>query len=192
MSLVDRLKRKEELALVELMHLYGDYLLRMAFLLLKDHQTAEEAVQDTFLIAFEKISQLENEAVLKSWLTTITMNRCREQMRKWNWKSIFLNFDIIERFNESETSPGPEDNLLEVEWNQHITTAIQQLDYKYREVITLFYFNELKITEIAALTGSKENTVKSRLKRGKQQLKQILENKEEANNGRKKGNQETS
>lgn len=174
------------------MELYGDYLLRMAFLLLKDHQTAEEAVQDTFLIVFEKVSQLENEAVLKSWLTTITMNRCREQMRKWSWKHIFLNFDIVERFNENEASPGPEDTLLEIEWNQQITTAIQQLDYKYREVITLFYFNELKITKIADLTGIKENTVKSRLKRGKQQLKQILEVKEEAYDGREKTNKETS
>lgn len=174
------------------MELYGDYLLRMAFLLLKDHQTAEEAVQDTFLIVFEKVSQLENEAVLKSWLTTITMNRCREQMRKWSWKHIFLSFDIVERFNENEASPGPEDNLLEIEWNQQITTAIQQLDYKYREVITLFYFNELKITEIAELTGIKGNTVKSRLKRGKQQLKQILEVKEEAYDGREKTNKETS
>lgn len=174
------------------MELYGDYLLRMAFLLLKDHHTAEEAVQDTFLIVFEKISQLENESVLKSWLTTITMNRCREQMRKWSWKNILLNFDIMERFNENETSPGPEDNLLEVEWNQHITTAIQQLDYKYREMITLFYFNELKITEIADLTGIKENTVKSRLKRGKLQLKQILEVKEEVKSGREETNKETT
>lgn len=192
LSLVDGLKRKEETALVELMNLYGDYLMRMAILLLKDHQAAEEAVQDTFLIAFEKVSQLEKEAVLKSWLTTITMNRCRQQMRTWSWKNVFTNIDVMERFNENDTSASPETDLLEVEWNQYITTAIQQLDYKYREVIILFYFNELKIVEIAVMINGNENTVKSRLRRGKQQLKRILGEKEEEDYGREKANKETS
>ena len=191
MNLIDRLKEKEEHALVEVMDLYGDYLLRMAYLLLKDHHAAEEAVQDTFIIAFEKIAQLENEATLKSWLTTITMNRCRGQMRKWSWKNIFLDFHTLELFTGDETFPSPEGNLLEVEWNDHVAAAIQALDYKYREVITLFYFNELKIAEISTLTNIKKNTIKSRLKRGKSILKQILLEKEEELNGRKKANQET-
>ncbi|MHA6251859.1 RNA polymerase sigma factor [Oceanobacillus sp. CAU 1775] len=179
MNLVDRLKNKEEAAIVELMNQYGDYLLRMAFLLLKDHQTAEEVVQDTFLIAYEKIAQLENEAVLKSWLTTITINQSRQRMRKWSWKNIFLQKDDKEQIFEDENVEGPEDSLLEIEFGEGLATAIHTLDYKYREVITLFYFNELKISEIANLIEVKENTIKSRLKRGRELLKAILLEKEE-------------
>lgn len=80
-NLVDRLRKKEEEALVEVMNQYGNYLLRMAYLLVKDHQRAEEAVQDAFITAFKKINQLEKDALIKSWLTTITINHCRQQLR---------------------------------------------------------------------------------------------------------------
>lgn len=174
MDFVDRLKEKDEHALMEVMHQYGDYLLRTAYLLIKDHQTAEEAVQDTFITAFDKIHQLENPEKLKSWLTTIIINQCRSRMRKWHWKHIFLHFDVVERITDNETVQGPEELLFEIARNQNVSKAIQQLDYKYREMITLYYFNEMKIPEIAVQTKTNENTVKSRLKRGRMLLKEIL------------------
>lgn len=183
MNLVDRLKKQEEAALVEVMDQYGDYLLRMAYLLVKDYQRAEEAVQDTFITAFHKIDQLKKESLLKSWLTTITINHCRQQMRSWSYRHIVPNLETVERIIEDETVKSPEEGVLEVEWNQHLSSAIHLLDYKYREVITLYYFNELKITEISALINVKENTIKSRLNRGKKLLKGILE-KEGAADGK--------
>lgn len=156
------------------MNTYGDYLLRTAYLLVKDHHTAEEAVQDTFITAFEKIHQLEDEQKLKSWLTTIVINRCRAQMRKWSWKNIFTTYDVFERIKENEPAQSPEDFILKMAQNEKISDAILQLDYKYREVITLFYFNDMKIKEIARHIQSYENTVKSRLKRARILLKQIV------------------
>lgn len=178
MNLVDRLKDKQESALVELMNTYGDYLVRTAFLLLKDHQTAEEAVQDTFISAFEKISQLDDPLKLKSWLTSIVLNCCRSRMRKWSWKNILLPFES-DQIHEDETVLSPEDELMKWISNTKISEAIHQLDYKYREVITLFYFNEMKISEIAKFTKEKENTIKSRLKRARLKLKDILMKGEE-------------
>ncbi|WP_047983212.1 RNA polymerase sigma factor [Ornithinibacillus californiensis] len=178
MNLVDRLKEKQESALIELMHQYGDYLVRTAYLLLKDHQTAEEAVQDTFVIAFEKVKQLDDPEKLKAWLTSIVMNCCRSRMRKWSWKNIFLTYDN-EQVHEDASILTPEDELLELVWNQNLSDAIHLLDYKYREVITLFYFNEMKISEIAQFTKEKENTIKSRLKRARENLKDILMKGEE-------------
>jgi len=174
LHLVDRLKEKDEHALIEVMNTYGDYLLRTAYLLVKDHHTAEEAVQDTFITAFEKIHQLEDEQKLKSWLTTIVINRCRAQMRKWSWKNIFTTYDVFERIKENEPAQSPEDFILKMAQNEKISDAILQLDYKYREVITLFYFNDMKIKEIARHIQSYENTVKSRLKRARILLKQIV------------------
>lgn len=183
MNLVNRLKRKEEAALLELMNQYGDYLLRMAYLLIKDHQRAEEAVQDTFIFAFEKINQLEKEAHLKSWLTTITINLCRQQMRKWSFKHVFPDIKAAEHFKQANMVASPEADILTIEQNKNLTVAIHSLDYKYREVITLFYFNELKIAEITALINVKENTIKSRLKRAKKLLRDHLLEKEGTQNG---------
>jgi RNA polymerase sigma factor (sigma-70 family) len=173
LHLVDRIKEKEESALIELMDQYGDYLVRTAFLLLKDYQTAEEAVQDTFIIAFEKMKQLDDPEKLKSWLTSIVMNCCRSRMRRWSWKNILLHFEH-DRDEKDESAISPEEELLEMIWNKNLSHAIHKLDYKYREVITLFYFSEMKINEIALSTGEKENTIKSRLKRARAQLKDIL------------------
>ena len=174
MNLVERLKVKEESALIELMHLYGDYLLRTALLLLKDQQTAEEAVQDTFITAFDKITQLVDSDKIKNWLTSILVNRCRTQMRKRSWKNIILTLDLTERFHKDINFSGPEEHLLKLIENQHLADAIQELHYKYREVIIMYYFNEMKISDISSYLKVNENTIKSRLTRGRFLLKDIL------------------
>lgn len=177
--LVERLKEKEEHALIELMDEFGDYLLRTAYLLLKDYQLAEEVVQDTFITAFEKVEQLNDPKKLKSWLTTMTINRCRSQQRKWGFKNIFPAIEAVGR-SKTDHRLGPEEELLEKTFNQNVSDAIHKLDYTYREVITLFYYNELKISEIALYTKTKENTVKSRLQRGRIMLKDIMQKGESA------------
>lgn len=174
LHLINRLKEKDEYALLEIMNSYGDYLLRTAYLLVKDYHTAEETVQDTFITAFEKIHQLKDPQKLKSWLTTIVINKCRSQMRKWSWKTVFLHFDLIKKIKENEIVQNPEEFMLELNRNEAISDAILQLDYKYREVITLFYYNEMKITEIALHIKTNENTVKSRLQRARNLLKDMI------------------
>jgi len=174
LDVVEGLLKKEESALVELMNLYGDYLLRTAILLVKDTQIAEEVVQDTFITAFDKIHQLADPGKLKSWLTSILVNNCRSQQRKRSWKDIFLPFNLIERYQMDEGTLGPEDQLLHLMENQQLAVAIHALDYKYREAIILYYFNEMKINEIAQFLEVNENTIKSRLTRGRSQLKEIL------------------
>jgi RNA polymerase sigma factor (sigma-70 family) len=174
LDVVKGLKEKEESALVELMNSYGDYLLRTAILLVKDKQIAEEVVQDTFITAFDKIYQLADPGKLKSWLTSILVNNCRSQQRKRYWKDAFFPFNLIERYQKDEGTLGPEDQLLNLMENQQLAVAIHDLDYKYREAIILFYFNEMKINEIAHYLEVNENTIKSRLTRGRSLLKEIL------------------
>ncbi|MFA9558654.1 sigma-70 family RNA polymerase sigma factor [Evansella sp. AB-rgal1] len=174
MDLVDRLRLGEEEALVQVMDNYGDLLLRTAILLVKDSFLAEEIVQDSFVIAFQKIDQLKEKEKLKSWLIIIVANGCRGKMRTWSWKNIFL----FKEDNEEEhlvDEANPEDVVMIGFKNQSIHKAIHQLPYKYREVITLFYFHELSITETANVIKEKENTVKTRLARGRTLLKEILQ-----------------
>lgn len=158
---------------------YGDYLLRTAFLLLNDLQAAEEAVQDTFIQAYEKIDQLRAAEQLKSWLTRIVINRCRSTQRTWQWRNIFP-FDRAYHLLEESIDSGPEKQYLDKWNNKRLSDAIQQLSYIYREVITLYYYNELNVREIAENVQSNENTIKARLVRGRQQLKQIIEQEESA------------
>ncbi|TMV47663.1 sigma-70 family RNA polymerase sigma factor [Paenibacillus mesophilus] len=156
------------------MEQYGDYLLRTAFLLVKDRHAAEEAVQDTFVTAYYKIGQLQNPLKLRSWLTRIVVNRCRMRQRTWDWRRLFA-FPRMEQLLEDGSEPGPEERLLQGLRSERLTDAIQQLAYPYREAITLYYFNEMNIEEISEQLGCNKNTVKARLARGRARLKRILE-----------------
>lgn len=175
MDVIQQLKERDETALENLVHLYGDYLTKMAYLLVKDFYLAEEVVQDTFIKAYEHISQLEDPNRLKSWLTSIAVNICRGHMRKWSWKHIFLHQKENAEMNMiDEITDTPEEVLFSAIRNQELFSAIQTMDYKYREVITLYYFNEFKIQEIAGMMNEKEATIKTRLARGRSYLKELL------------------
>ncbi|UCZ54416.1 sigma-70 family RNA polymerase sigma factor [Bacillus shivajii] len=176
MSLVERLKNKEEQALQQLMEQYGNILLRTAVLLMRDRQIAEEAVQDTYVVAFQNIDQLESDEKLKSWLMKITVNQCRTRMRRWSWKHIFLKKEADSWENVIDERDGEPESLLMTNYeNQLLHQHIQSLPYKYREVITLYYFQELSIKEIAILLDGNENSVKTKLRRGRTLLKGSLE-----------------
>ncbi|CAM3911359.1 sigma-70 family RNA polymerase sigma factor [Cohnella lubricantis] len=173
------LRDKDEAALRALMERYGNVLMRTAYLLVKDKQTAEEAVMDTFIQAYRKIGQLQHPDRLESWLLRIAVNQCRMRTRTWSWSRI-LPLAHVERMVEEE-EPGPEELLIGTWRNEKLSEALLELDYKYREAIVLFYYNGLNVAEIAAQTSSNENTVKARLARGRAQLKLMLERQEEAN-----------
>lgn len=178
MELYEQLVEKDEEALKKLMNQYGNTLLRTAYLLVKDTHTAEEAVQDTFVIAFEKIDQLREPEQLKSWLTSIVINQCRNRMRRWSWKNILLSFKDKEDEWQEANDLSPEEIVIDMDQRQSLLQAIQELDYKYREVITLFYFNEWAVDEIALHLKQNKNTIKTRLARARQQLKVILAKEE--------------
>jgi RNA polymerase sigma factor (sigma-70 family) len=164
------LKERDEAALRLIIQQHGDYLLRTAYLLMKDLQSAEEAVQDTFITAYQKIDQLQDPERLRSWLTRIAVNRCRMKQRTWNWRNL-LPSSKVEELLEDEAEDSPLTQLLIASRNESLTQAIHLLDYKYREVITLFYYNELSIRDIADQTGINENTIKARLSRGRSLLR---------------------
>lgn len=158
------------------MDLYGDMLLRTAYLLLKDLQTAEEAVQDTFIQAYAKINQLQDPERLKAWLIAITVNRCRMKQRTWSWRRIFPASGSSEWPAEEAGHTAGAEELAITNWqNVQLTEAVRSLDYIYRECMTLYYFHEMSIREISEQLDVPENTVKSRLSRGRIVLKQLLE-----------------
>jgi RNA polymerase sigma factor (sigma-70 family) len=173
LDVIQRLKERDEAALRLIIQQHGDYLLRTAYLLMKDRQSAEEAVQDTFITAYQKIDQLHDPQRLRSWLTQIAVNRCRMKQRTWNWRNL-LPSSRVEELLEDEAVDSPLTQLLAASRNESLTQAIHLLDYKYREVITLFYYNELGVREIADQTGINENTIKARLSRGRSLLRILL------------------
>lgn len=154
-----------EECLTFLMNSYGNSVLRMCYMYLKDYQLAEDVAQETFIRVYQHYGEFHNQSSIKTWIIQIAINLCKNQMRTHWWKSRFHQ-DII----EIETVECY-DSFLD---RQMVFDEISKLSTKYREVILLYYYQELTISEIAKVLNEKESTIKARLVRARERLKPEL------------------
>lgn len=157
--------------LEEQMDLYSDYLLKLAYVYVKDRQIAEDIVQEVF-IQFYFSNQYEEQGKLKSYLTTATVNRCKNYLKSWAYRKMQLK----ESFSSGKAER--QDALVQNEERSEISRAIFSLAVDYRAVLFLYYYEEKRVRDIAGNLGLPENTVKTRLRKARQLLKEKLPNEE--------------
>ena len=149
--------------LEQIMDAYGNAILRMCYIYLKDYQLAEDITQETFIRVYQHYHEFNGKSSLKTWITQIAINLCKNEMRtKW-WK----NRENAEVTEILEGDASYDDHLD----SQLIVSEIAKLPQKYREVILLFYYQEFSIQEIAEILGERKTTVKTRLSRARAMLK---------------------
>lgn len=153
--------------LEEYIEQYGDYLYRIAFVYMKDQHAAEEVVQDVFMKLYET-RQFEGKSSLKTYLTRMTINTCYDYLRKWKARKSQLLDYVLKREHAAEQV------VLTLQERDEIVESILKLPLKYREVILLYYYDDLTTVEVAALLKIPESTVGTRLQRARQKLKQLL------------------
>lgn len=147
---------------------HGEELLRLAYTYVKSRQTAEDLVQDVLLKAFEKQTDFRGDSHYKTYLYRMVMNRCKDYLKSWHYRKTVL----IEPFQGQATGRPSNESSEDSAVLGHQVLA---LPIKYREVIVLYYYKEFSMREIAELLKLPENTVKTRLRRGRKQLKLNLE-----------------
>ena len=157
----------EEQFLERLMHEYGDGLLRTCYLYLKDYQLAEDAVQETFIKAMKSYELFEHKSSEKTWLMRIAINCCKNVMRtKW-----FLTRQNNLENHMNGINDDPINDFLE---KDSVSSAIMALNADDRQIIVLYYYQELSVKEIAMIIGKSENTTMQRLNRARGKMKKIL------------------
>lgn len=157
--------------LIYLMNEYGTMVKRLAFSYVKDISLAEDIAQEVFIAAFKNLDSFKGESSYKTWIYRITINRSKDMVKSKAFRMVSLNH-IINPFKKSSTSTEVE--VIRKENNNKVVAAIFTLPVKYREIIYLFYYEDLKIHEIHQITHINTETIKSRLRRGKQLLKNKL------------------
>ena len=155
--------RKKEL--IELMNLYGDYLKQTAFHVLHDVQLAEDMTQETFISFYQK-KQFKGQSSPKTYLYSIMMNHIKMYLRK-NRLDI-VSEDVIYQSTENLIFEDHTINKMDMSY------ALNSLDYKYRETLILFYYNDLSMEEICDVLNCSLSSTKMRLKRGKEKLKVMI------------------
>ncbi|MFG6497024.1 sigma-70 family RNA polymerase sigma factor [Fictibacillus sp. UD] len=168
---------KEEM-IIWLMNEYGQSLVRVAFTYVKQEQLAEDIVQEVFIKCYKNLHLFRQESSYKTWLYKITINQCKDVMKSWSFKNLIL-YNFTGFHSKPSYDKSPEEEILFYEEAKHISSKVVSLPIKLREVIIFYYYEEMKIEQISDLLGINQNTVKSRLLRGKQQLKKKLERGEQ-------------
>ena len=156
-----------EQILDRLMREYGDSVFRMCFLYLKDYHLAEDATQETFMKAMRSYDSFLHNSKEKTWLIRIAINTCKNVMRtRW------FRFPMMDI--EEQQYLDIQNSIEELIEKDSISSAIMSLKRKDRELIILYYYQELSVKEISVIMNKKENAINQQLKRARKKLKDYL------------------
>ena len=146
---------------------YGNAILRTCFICLSDAALAEDAMQDTFLKAWHSMGQFEgrNGCSEKTWLMRIAMNICHDYRRSKWFRYVDLS-KTLEGIPMHLDAVLPEDRTLLLD--------ILRLPAKCRQVILLYYYQEMTLQEVAQALGISRASVQRRLQKAQGLLKQTL------------------
>lgn len=138
-----------------------------------DPSDAEEAAQDAFLAVWQGLPNFRGEASFSTWLYRLTANACADILRRRQRRS-----GQDEPLDQAETlparGPGPQEAAERKELRSAIEAGLRQLPEDYRTALILREIQQLSYEEIAAATGAELGTVKSRISRGRRQLRNFL------------------
>lgn len=144
-------------------------LLRLCFMQLRDQALAEDAVQETFLKAYKNYSLFRGDCSEKTWLTRIAINTCRDFQRGAWFKHTDRRI-TPEMLPIGTAQPDMEDYDLSL--------AVMELPRKFREVIILYYYQDMGVEGIAETVSVAQSTVSNRLRKGREKLRRLLEGRD--------------
>lgn len=151
----------------EIVRTYSNMIYGVAMRYVRDRYSADEVYSDVFYKYFLRERTFENEEHRKAWLLRVTINCCKDYLGKQTYHEE-LQDDMFASVQLSGTSEASLEEILDVR------NALKRLREDYREVIELFYFDQLTVTEISRMLQMPVGTVKSHLLRGRNELKSML------------------
>jgi RNA polymerase sigma-70 factor (ECF subfamily) len=181
--LIARLRARDETAVHELAERYGSRIYQLALRQMKNREDAEEVAQDVLMKVYRKISAFRGDSALSSWIYRITFNTAMSRLR---------NSRLARAAEQHERMPGGEDDrlhtprqpadwsnmpdeaLLRLQLRQAVATALQELPEIYRAPVVLRDIEGLTTEEASNRLRVKDQTLKSRLHRGRLMLRTRL------------------
>lgn len=146
---------------VEVIKEYSDMVFRLAFARTGNQSDAQDVMQEVFLKYIQEGKTFEDKEHLKAWLIRVTINTAKNLVTSaWHQRTAQLE--------EADAV------VVEIKEKSSVYYAMLELPEKYRDILHLFYYEDYSIEEISRILEMNESTVKSRLRRGRQKLKEIL------------------
>lgn len=160
-SNIIKAKNGDNEAFLELINENKLNIYRVARGILSNEHDIEDAIQNTIIKAYEKINTLKKNEFFRTWLVRILINECNEIIR--------MNKRVVS-INES----NHEERYNDCYENIDLTKAINSLSEELRVTTVLFYFEDMSIKDIASILNIPNGTVRSRLSRARERLREII------------------
>jgi len=182
---LDRLKRGEAAAFEQLVAERSNDVYALLYRLTADAEEARDLTQETFLRTYQNIGRFRGEADLKTWIYRIAVNQARNRWRWWRRRrrDATVSLDATGKRGEqplaanlrNKDAVDPEEETLAHERENRLREALLSLRRTYREAVILRDVEGLSYEEVAATLQINLGTVKSRIARGRMELRRILE-----------------
>tara|TARA_B100000749_G_C18404643_1_gene456345 strand:- start:760 stop:1296 length:537 start_codon:yes stop_codon:yes gene_type:complete len=167
-ELVEKCKVNDRQAQMQLYRQYCDGMFCVAMRFLKNSDDAEDVLQDSFIKAFQRIGQFKGDVTFGAWLKRIVVNGSIDFLKSKHQRTVELNESYLQVAEEDDWSVEEGISIDQVK------KAIEELPQKYRYVVQLFLVEGYDHSEISEILGITETASRTRLLRGKTQLKEKL------------------
>lgn len=169
---------------------YQKKVFNIALRMLGNHDDAYDLAQEVFIRIYKSIKNFKEQSTFSTWIYRITTNVCLDELRKRKNKNNIVSLDEEVKLDDSEVKrqveddrPLPEAIVEKAELKEIVTDAIKKLKDEHKIAIVLRDIQGFSYEEIARIIKCPEGTVKSRINRARQALKEILEEKRELLSG---------
>lgn len=175
--LIEKARSGDATAFNSLVQIHQQVAYNVAYRLVGDPETAADATQDAFTSAFQNLRSLKGDA-FRSWLLRIVTNRCYDLLRSRQRRPATSLESLQQEDGEPLPLPdpaeSPENATLRRELSQAIESCLLELPFDRRAAVVLSDVHGLSYEEIARATGTNVGTVKSRISRGRAQMRDLL------------------
>lgn len=178
--LIDNLREGDETALAPLVEKYKRMVHRLAMQITKNHEDANDVMQETFIKVYQSIHTFRQEAAFETWVYRIAVNEAlnfvkrRERRRESSLETTDESEFNTEILRKAEINNDPEIQAEKAELRHWVTKAVNSLSLKHRIVVILHELEGLTHAEIASILNCSEGTVRSRLHYARKQLRSLL------------------
>ena len=146
---------------------------KTAISILKDEDDANDAIQEALYSAYKNYYSLREKSYFTTWIIKILINKCYNIINK-NKKIAYIDDTVIQNTASSEDNYEIENSL---EW------VLNQINRELKEIVVLYYYDDFSVADIANVLEIPQGTVKSRLSRAREQIKEIIKKEEGEFNG---------
>lgn len=156
-----------------LVNQYKDLVFTLAYKMVKNKEEAEEVSQDVFIKIFNSLHKFKGESKFSTWIYKITYNTCLDYLKKYKKENSII---YIEDFSEHQVKAIENvlENIDEKDRIQRIQDCLQLLPSEDAFLLTLYYFDDQSIAEIAKILDCSANNVKIKLFRSRKKMASIL------------------